>query len=237
MGGMYGFGAIPDREDEETAPFHHSWEVRVLAVTLAAGGLGQWNLDMSRHSRERLPAQDYLTFSYYERWLAALTNLLVKHQLLSPAELRTGQPQPISKPDLTPLLAKNVGAAMAKGGPTKRSIATSPRYAVGDLVKTLTHSPNQRVAGGHTRLPRYAFGCKGCILTHHGAHILPDAHAHDFGESPEHLYTVRFSAQALWGTQSPQKNTIHLDLWESYLEPLKEQPRSADVQHSRNSPF
>ena len=52
MGGRFGDGAvIPEPEDEK---FHADWHKRALAVTLATGTLGKWNIDRSRHARERL---------------------------------------------------------------------------------------------------------------------------------------------------------------------------------------
>ena len=37
-----------------------------LALTVAAGALGKWNIDASRHMRECLPPVDYARFGYYE---------------------------------------------------------------------------------------------------------------------------------------------------------------------------
>ena len=68
MGGRFGDGPVkPD--DPDTPVFPEDWHARALAVTLACGSLGQWNLDVSRHSRERLSPQDYTRFSYYEKWI------------------------------------------------------------------------------------------------------------------------------------------------------------------------
>ena len=50
MGGRFGDGAIDPTEPDEVFP--QDWHGRALALTLAAGGLGQWNLDISRHARE-----------------------------------------------------------------------------------------------------------------------------------------------------------------------------------------
>lgn len=36
-------------------------------------------------------------------------------------------------------------------------------------------------------------------------------------KTPQHLYRVRFEAEALWGVK--QKDAVYLDLWEGYLEP------------------
>jgi len=56
MGGRFGDGpVVPEREDEI---FHEDWHARALALTLASGTLGQWNLDVSRHARERLAPMD-----------------------------------------------------------------------------------------------------------------------------------------------------------------------------------
>ena len=68
------------------------------------------------------------------------------------------------------------------------------------------------------RLPIYARGKKGKVILHHKGHVLPDASAHDLGDSPEHLYTVEFSSTELWGDKDGnQKDSICIDLWESYL--------------------
>jgi nitrile hydratase len=85
MGGMHGLGPIV-REDP--APwFHEEWERRAFALTVAAGFLGKWNLDMSRYAREQMPAAEYLSTSYYEHWLWGLERLLVDKGLLTRAEI------------------------------------------------------------------------------------------------------------------------------------------------------
>lgn len=72
---------------------------------------------------------------------------------------------------------------------------------------------------GHTRLPRYVRGRQGQIHQHHGAHVFPDTNAHFQGEQPQHLYSVRFPAQELWGEKASATDAVYVDLWESYLEP------------------
>ncbi|MEO0916294.1 MAG: nitrile hydratase subunit beta, partial [Pseudomonadota bacterium] len=43
MGGRYGDGAVlPEAEDAPV--FETDWHARALAVTLACGSLGQWNI-------------------------------------------------------------------------------------------------------------------------------------------------------------------------------------------------
>ena len=55
------------RPEPDEPPFHAAWEARALAVTLAMGATGSWNIDMSRAARETLP--DYDELDYYRIWL------------------------------------------------------------------------------------------------------------------------------------------------------------------------
>ncbi len=103
--------------------------------------------------------------------------------------------------------------AIAHGGPTLRETGQQPKFAVGDAVVTRKKNPH-----GHTRLPRYARGTRGNVVLYHGAHVLPDTSAHGLGECPEPLYTVRFEAAELWGEDAEKRDTVHIDLWESYLD-------------------
>jgi len=89
LGGMHGMGAVAAEANEPV--FHHDWERRAFALTVAAGFLRRWNIDMSRHSREVMPPAEYLAATYYERWIWGLRHLLVACGLVTPAELRSGR--------------------------------------------------------------------------------------------------------------------------------------------------
>jgi hypothetical protein len=106
MGGRFGDGAIdPNKPD---AVFPQDWHGRALALTLAAGGLGQWNLDISRHARECLSPTDYVRFGYYEKWIAGLTDLLVNNGVVTQEELSTLTPTPNSPLQERKMLAEYV---------------------------------------------------------------------------------------------------------------------------------
>ena len=217
MGGRWGDGTVPVDPDEPV--FKDDWHGRALAVTLAVGALGQWTLDTSRHAREALGTKDYTRFGYYEKWISALADLLVAKGVVSREELATGQSNGGSPLADRKLLAERVPAVLAKGGPSARDGA-APLYPVGARVTTRRPARNVMVEGGHTRLPAYAAGVEGVILSQHGAHVLPDTNAHGMGECPEPLYTVLFRAADLWGRAENEGDEVTLDLWESYLEPL-----------------
>jgi nitrile hydratase subunit beta len=77
MGGQSGFGPVPVG-DEGAAPFHADWEARVFALCRALRRNGVFNLDEFRDAIERIPPEDYLAASYYERWLTAIEMLLAE---------------------------------------------------------------------------------------------------------------------------------------------------------------
>ena len=85
VGGMQGFPAVVEEPDEP--PFHADWEAHVFALNGALLRRGIYNLDEFRDAVERMPAQEYLAASYYERWLAAITTLLAEKGLATPEEL------------------------------------------------------------------------------------------------------------------------------------------------------
>jgi nitrile hydratase subunit beta len=81
VGGQQGFGAIHPDLDEEPE-FHADWEARVFTLQRVLLRRGAYNLDEFRDAVERMPPQDYLTSSYYERWLAGIETLLAEKGVL-----------------------------------------------------------------------------------------------------------------------------------------------------------
>ena len=211
MGGMHGFGPVEPEANEPV--FHAPWEGRVLALRRALGAWRKWNIDAGRHSIETLPPADYLRMSYYEKWLASAIKLALGAGLITQRELETGQRDPSAPVATPPLTADMVLPAIMKGGPTHRETTVKPRFATGQAVCAREINPT-----GHTRLPRYVRGRLGTIERDHGAHVFPDSNAKFEGESPQYLYTVRFSARELWGEAANPADSVYLDLWEEYLD-------------------
>jgi nitrile hydratase beta subunit len=207
--------AISDRvvPEPEGALFHALWERQALALTLAMGATGAWNLDMSRSVRETLP--DYSSLSYYERWIHALERLLIEHGLAGEDEIAAGRMLHEARPGIRVLRAVDVPATLAKGVPTERPPTVAARFAVGERVRTRTGA-----APHHTRLPGYARGKIGRIDQLRGVHVFADAHAQGLGEQPQWLYTVVFTARELWGNDAPAGQSVSIDAWEPYLEAL-----------------
>jgi nitrile hydratase subunit beta len=198
---------VPEPEGEV---FHAEWEARALALTLAMGATGSWNIDMSRAARETLG--DYARRSYYQVWFAGLEKLVLEHGQVLPDELAAGRMlhPPVALKRV--LQAKEVAAALTRGAPVERPAPGPARFAVGDRVRTRAGTVPH-----HTRVPGYTRGKVGTVERLHGAHVFPDANAQGLGEQPQWLYTVVFEAATLWGTEGGS-HAVSIDAWESYLE-------------------
>lgn len=218
MGGMHGFGAIMPEADEPV--FHEQWEREVFGSVIALMAQGVYNLDEFRHGMERIGHCDYLEGSYYEHWLSGAELLLREKGIISAEawearvrELKANPDSHRAEPTGDKQLAPALGEGIKAGLPASRDVEAPPRFAVGDTVTVRNLQPP-----GHIRLPGYVRDKTGEITLHHGAHVLPDDHAHDGTEHPQHLYSVRFDARTLWGPGA-DANSNYIDLWESYLEP------------------
>ncbi len=213
MGGMQGFGRVEVEPDEPV--FHAEWERRVFALLSAAPYVARFSDDHFRPAIERIAPERYLTTSYYEKWLEALTALLAERGLLTMDELQGGPLAPLPAEVTAAMLkASDVVAAIEEGASQARpDDGAVQRFSPGDTIRTKRHGH-----AGHTRLPRYARGKAGQIAAAHGTFLVADCNA--VGDrTREHLYTVVFAARDLWGDEARAGDTVTLDLWDRYLEP------------------
>jgi nitrile hydratase beta subunit len=212
MGGMHGLGPLVPEQNEPV--WHAPWEARVYAMSGAMGAWRQWNIDEGRHVLERMPADEYLRATYYEKWLYGLVEKAVRHGLVTREEVATGRADPAAAKVTPPLTAEAVPEIQRRGGSTTRAVERQPIFQVGDAVRTRNiHPPT------HTRLPRYARDKPGVVTALHGAHVFPDSNASLQGENAQPLYTIKFRARDLWGEAANPRDTVCIDLWEDYLAP------------------
>jgi len=209
LGGQRGSGAIVPEPEGET--FHAGWERRALALTLAMGASGQWNIDISRSARETLA--NYAQLSYYEIWFEALLKLLAERELVTAAEAASGHASQPRVALARVLAAADVDAVLRRGSPTERPATRRALFAVGQRVRM-----RRDAVPHHTRLPGYARAKTGVIERVLGTHVFADAHAQGLGEQPQWLYTVAFDGTELWGGESQPGLTVSIDAWEPYLE-------------------
>ena len=212
LGGMDNLGPVLVEKNEPV--FHHDWERTMFSHAIALLGARVFKVDEIRRATEWIEPAVYLRMSYYEGWMRALIALLIEKKLLSEEELARGHALS-RKPPPAPALAKEMALyAMNNPIPATVDVDATPRFRPGDRI--LTKKLNTK---HHTRLPRYARGCRGCIDSIHGAFLLPDTNAHGGPDRPQHVYSVRFSARELWGEEATERDGVYIDLWEDYLEP------------------
>lgn len=208
LGGRQGFGAVLVEDADE--PFTYTWEERMWAIS-RTGLLNSVTIDWFRHCLERMVPTDYLSYRYFNKWCVTYLMVLNDNGTLSLEEIfdrHVKQRQAAAKALSLDYVIEQNRAEHVRFDVKSN---TSPAFAVGDKVRT-----KRRVFSNHTRLPQYATAAEGTVIAHHGTHLLPDRGAE--GEHVgDHLYTVEFAASELWGRQANPKDSVCLELWESYL--------------------
>ena len=216
LGGMHGHGLI-DAELGEPV-FHYEWQRRIMAMNIAAGALGKWNLDMSRHAKERQSPEQYLRNSYYENWLVGLEKLLLETGLITAEELAAGKSKMTLPIELAQrvLKASKVEEVIRCGGQFMMEDDVPPQYSIGQKTRVLNNHLT-----GHTRAPRYVRGKIGVVERDHGVYVFADENSKGQNRRvPQHIYSVKFSARELWGTKSYENDCVLIDLWDGHLEAI-----------------
>jgi nitrile hydratase len=211
MGGQQGMGPVEYEKDEPV--FHAPWEARIYALRRAMRAWNKWNLDADRYALEVMPPADYLRMSYYERWAHRLAAQVVKYGLVTPEEAESGKAASGSTKANPPFTRATSARWLSRGIASSHEPKVRPLFKVRQRVRARYINP-----AGHTRLPRYVRGKTGVIVRDHGVYVFPDSNAHFQGEQRQHVYSVRFAATELWGAAASPRDSVHLDLWDSYLE-------------------
>jgi nitrile hydratase len=211
LGGKEGFGPIPIDPDDN--PFHHDWEERMWAIARSGALGGDITIDWFRHSIECMVPSDYLAFRYFQKWCTTYLMLLVDNGTFTMDEVQSGKTDRSAAPPAPLSLDDALAVNRAANYSFEVECDAAPLFKLGDTIMTRRHMDSD-----HTRLPAYARGACGEIIAHHGAHLLPDKGVHGIHEG-EHLYTVVFTAPELWGEAADPRDSVALELWESYLVP------------------
>jgi nitrile hydratase subunit beta len=198
LGGRDGLGAVEVEVEEPV--FHAPWERTARGLVYAAMQAHRNPTTSAfRHAIERMEPEHYLSSSYYEHWLTAAASIAVESSVMSHSELeqRAGGPFPLARPSVEPHVEGGGGQ----------------RFAVGDRVRVVAADH-----GGHSRCPGYVRGRTGTVVRLDDRSSLPDVEAHSSRRVLEGTYGVRFAARDLWD-DADASAAVHVDLWDSYLEP------------------
>ena len=214
LGGMDGF-TLPERDQD--FPLHEEWEKLVWGLALSV-----WSKPIpgypggTRADIERIPPEVYLDLPYYAKWLWAEEVAAIRGGITTQEELDDPD-GPLGQPDVgnfVPPTPEEVIAYMQGDDSFEIAATTMPRFSPGDHVLVKNNHPE-----GHTRCPRYTRGRRGVIQAHHGVHYFQDDQPTDAGE--QHLYTVTFTGDELWGDRGHPNDRVSAELWEIHLEAVE----------------
>lgn len=208
MGGMDNMGTLEIEPDEPV--FHEPWEGRVYGLLMTWGAWGRWqDWGSFRFALEQIEPTDYLSWSYYEKWYSVHERKALESGLVTAAELAAGSADPsVQLPELATYSPPSLGSR-------KLDMDEPAGFKPGDLVRTREMNPV-----GHIRLPRYVRDKIGEIVSDNGVYALQDTDESGvrLGNTPQHVYSVRFDSRELWGDRGHERDVIYVDLWEQYLE-------------------
>ncbi|MCF8482927.1 MAG: nitrile hydratase subunit beta [Rhodospirillum sp.] len=101
---------------------------------------------------------------------------------------------------------------LATGDPARVDEPIPAKFKEGDKVIVLEVN-----APTHNRLPSYIKGKVGTVTFDHGVFVFPDTSAHRKGPKPQHVYTVTFTAQEVWGEAGHPSDRLYADIWDDYM--------------------
>ena len=224
MGGTQGYGPIvqePEHEQAGLGHFHEDWEKRVLGMSALVIGAGIVSIEQARYARERQFPANYLTRSYWETWLYGLVLNLIETKTVTADEMiKMGL---ITQEELDMAL-KLRADALAEPIAEITPKPETPRFRVGDAVRSITQRPS-----GHTRETHYARGHVGVIEyvydaddpAQEAARTYADVRGTTGKDEKQWLYSVRFKASELWGIHADNSGYVYVNMWEPYLEPAE----------------
>jgi len=219
LGGTDGLGPVlvPDNEPVYRA----EWEKAAFAMFSMAFRAGFFGVDAFRYGIEQMHPAVYLLSPYYEHWAHAAEHYGVQKGALDPDEIEKRTQYYLDNPDAPlpqredPDLMAFVDGVVKAGASAKRESDKVARFAPGDRITVVDDSPR-----GHTRKARYIRGKTGVVELAHGTFIYPDSAGNGGPDAPEHVYTVKFTNEELWGADAAEPNgVIYFDVWEPYIVP------------------
>ena len=177
---------------------HYSWPewVDKFSAEIEAPGHYQHSKDGAKKAEAVLTGDGKsINRNYAELWLAACEKLLLEKDLVTRSEL---------------------DGTFAALRAEKRS---GEGFAIDDRVVVRDTEPV-----GHAHLPLFLRGKIGVVERRLGDFSfpitsMPDGTTKPDGKNRQPVYSVRFTAQELWGSDAPRKDSVNFSIWHSYLKP------------------
>lgn len=196
-GNQSNFGPIPDAEDLQ------AWEQQCHALFAVLASKRVLGTDGLRRAIEALTPAQYESWTYYEKWTAAMTALLLDDGVLKHDELSNA------------LFGDEEEHSIIADAP--------PRFQTGDAVRVKPYQQGVEWRRPHLRTPGYVYGVAGTVERVYDRH--PDPSFLAFGlEAPQvQLYRVRFQQKDLWPEQYDKDgdgggDVVEVELYDHWLE-------------------
>jgi nitrile hydratase len=228
LGGMDGFGKVAPTPSEPV--FAADWERTVFGIFPFLFRAGWLTEEATfRAAIEAMDPVEYLSTTYYEHWLHATVDSSISSGQMTAEEIEertryylqnpdAALPEP-TKPELDQELVDWINPLIRDGASTALETSRPPAFVVGDKVTVVDDSPFS-----HTRRARYIRGRTGTVVASWGAYLYFDEVARTGEHVGEHVYTVQFTGEELWGPDSAEPNTrCSFDVWEPYIRRAEEE--------------
>ena len=200
LGGNDGLGAVVPRRRGRARLERRVGEGRPRDVPARVPGRAVQPRQVPLGMEQMQPAE-YLLSPYYEHWVHAAEHHGVRAGAHRPRGAREAQPALSREPGRAPARHAGPGprgfieAAIPGGATSRRDTDKLAKFTVGDRVPCrATTAPRATPAG-----PRYVRGKAGVIELHHGDVVYPDSAGNGRADDPQHVYTIRFAGNELWG--------------------------------------
>lgn len=177
---------------------HYSWPewVDKFSAEIDAPGHYRHSGDGARKAEAVLTGDGKsINRNYAELWLAACEKLLLEKGLVTRSEL---------------------DGRFAAWPVEQRP---GEEFAINDRVIVRDIEPL-----GHAHLPRFVRGKTGVVERRLGDFSfpitsMPDGTTESEGKNRQPVYSIRFTARELWGSDAPRKDSVNFSIWHSYLKP------------------
>ena len=185
-----------------------AWEQQCHSLFALLASKKFLSTDGLRRSIEALTPDQYKTWSYYEKWTAALVSLLIESRIITHDELQSvlfgAPPEKKESKDILETLP--------------------PKFEVGQNVRVRRFLSSTEWKRPHIRTPGYIYGVAGTVERICGRHGDPSFLAFGLEAPKVQLYRVRFRQSDIWpeqyppGTKNQPQDVVEVEVYEHWLE-------------------
>eukprot|EP00571_Detonula_confervacea_P009187 CAMPEP_0172320344 /NCGR_PEP_ID=MMETSP1058-20130122/40329_1 /TAXON_ID=83371 /ORGANISM="Detonula confervacea, Strain CCMP 353" /LENGTH=536 /DNA_ID=CAMNT_0013035595 /DNA_START=66 /DNA_END=1676 /DNA_ORIENTATION=- len=213
------------------------WEVRCHSLFAVLAIKGAVSTDGLRRSIESFTPRQYSSWTYYGKWAAGMTTLLLEAGIITRQELNEALFG-------TVLITQN-----GKTNLDSTSMRVEPLFNSGDSVRVrpFAHRGQDDGSSGsglewrrpHIRVPGYIYGVRGVVERVCGEHKDPSFLAFGLDAPTVRLYRVRFRMKDVWPEHHDRKcneDAIEVEVYEHWLETSSESS-GHDFQSGNNELF